>query len=103
MDQYTALFTIGSVLSFVGTFLFFIAALILFIRKRTPATILVFVGSLLLLLLFGFGILAPILAARRGSEDLLWVNGFITVARGFSYLTLSIGILILVMDIKKAD
>ncbi|QNK78633.1 hypothetical protein [Winogradskyella undariae] len=91
------LFYIGQVISGLATFIILIAAIILFIKKKTIATWIILIGYLLVVLTYISGLLISIYAGRKSVETLLIAQGVSNITQSLSYLIFATGLIILVI------
>lgn len=103
METYESLFIFGSLLSGLATFVILIATIILLVKRRNLATIIIFIGWFSHSLVFLFGFMANIFAARLGSEELLFTNALMTILNGVTVLIFAIGLLLLFIQTKKTE
>ncbi|MBT8264961.1 MAG: hypothetical protein KJO41_03610 [Bacteroidia bacterium] len=101
MDTYNSLFAFGSILSGLANLVILVATVILLFKRRNLATIIIFIGWFSHSLVFLFGFIANIFAARIGSEELVFTNALMTILNGITVLIFSIGLLIFFIQIKK--
>ncbi|MEH1008129.1 hypothetical protein VDP25_10315 [Winogradskyella sp. ECml5-4] len=92
------LFYTGQIISALSTFIVLIASIILFIKKRTLATWLILIGSVLVILTSAASLVIRVFASAESVDTLLLTQGISIIIQNVSYLIFSVGLIILVVS-----
>ncbi|MBU2920403.1 hypothetical protein KO504_03550 [Winogradskyella psychrotolerans] len=92
------LFYTGQIISALSTFIILIASIILFIKKRTLATWLILIGSVLVILTSVTSLVIRVFASAESVGTLLLTQGISIIIQNVSYLIFSVGLIILVVS-----
>ena len=96
-------FAIASILNGMVHLIIFISSIILIIKKRSAATVLLFIGSILTSLNFIGGFIYNAIAARNGTEAILNAQVLLNFFSVFSFFLFGIGFLLLVLNNFKKN
>ncbi|WP_178985761.1 hypothetical protein [Winogradskyella helgolandensis] len=89
------LFTIGQIIGAFSTLIVFVATIVIFIKKKTIATWLIFSGYLLVVITYIVSLFINVFAGRNGIESLLITQGVLSIVQNLSYSIFAVGLLIL--------
>ncbi|WP_179377252.1 hypothetical protein [Winogradskyella wichelsiae] len=89
------LFTIGSIISVFSTLIILMASIILFIKKKTLATWIILIGTILVFITYIGNIILNVFAGRGSMDTLLLLQGVSNIVQSLSYLIFTIGLTIL--------
>ncbi|WP_418636680.1 hypothetical protein [Winogradskyella sp.] len=92
------LFYTGQIISALSTFIVLIASIILFIKKRTLATWLILIGSVLVILTSVASLVIRVFSSAESVDTLLLIQGISIIIQNVSYLIFSVGLIILVVS-----
>ena len=92
------LFYTGQIISALSTFIVLIASIILFLKKRTLATWLILIGSVLVILTSVASLVIRVFASAESVDTLLLTQGISIIIQNVSYLIFSVGLIILVVS-----
>jgi len=98
MDTLQLQFAIAAVINGLVHLIVLIAAIIMFAKKRTIATILLLLGSVLTSIGFAGGFIFNAMAARNGTEAILDAQVTLTFFNAFSFFVFGVGLLILAIN-----
>ncbi len=102
MENIQYQFIISGLINGLVNLIVLIACIILFSKKRTPATILLLVGGILCFISFFGSIFYNIWAAQQGSIAVINTQVAVSFFQGFAFFVFGIGLLLLaVNDFKK--
>ncbi|WP_179349718.1 hypothetical protein [Winogradskyella pacifica] len=91
------LFTIGQIISSLSTLILLIAALILFIKKKTLATWLILIGNILVFITYIGSLLLTVFTGSASMDTILMAQGFSIIVQNLSYSLFAIGLIILAL------
>ncbi|NRR92312.1 hypothetical protein HSX10_12110 [Winogradskyella undariae] len=89
------LFTIGSIISVFSTLIILMASIILFIKKKTLATWIILIGTILVFVTYIGNIILNVFASRGNMDTLLLLQGVSNIIQSLSYLIFTVGLTIL--------
>ncbi|MGJ8550671.1 hypothetical protein [Winogradskyella wichelsiae] len=89
------LFTIGSIISVFSTLIILMASIILFIKKKTLATWIILIGTILVFITYIGNIILNVFASGGSMDTLLLLQGVSNIVQSLSYLIFTIGLTIL--------
>ncbi len=101
MEDFPILYALATGLSFIVAILLCIAGIVCYAKFRSPQSMLLLVGGLLVFGSHGFQFLGPLLAARAGSDTLIRMTGITGIVSGFSYLVFALGLILFIISLKK--
>lgn len=89
------LFSIGQSMYGFTMLVILAATIILFIKKRTPATWMILIGYLLVCIAYLTSLILITIAGRSSMETMLQIQGISSIAKSLSYLIFAIGLIML--------
>jgi len=93
---------IAYVLSFLGYLIVLIGCIVLLIKKRSLATVLMFTGMILSVIFTVLGFFMNFIAAKSSPEELVRNQGVFSTMNALAYLLFGIGILLLAINWSRA-
>ncbi|PRX54477.1 hypothetical protein [Flagellimonas meridianipacifica] len=104
MKDYEILYLTGGVISTILQLVVIVATGILLFKKRSLAAGLMFIGSLLTVLFYGFSLFGSTLVARQGAEDLVKFNAIFSIVNQIPHMLFAIGLLLFIIGyVKKGN
>ncbi len=98
IDNIQLQYALASLMNGVIHLIVLVATIVLIIKKRSMATLLLFIGSLLTSLGFIGGFIYNAIAAKDGAEALLNAQVYLNFFSVFSFFLFGIGFLLLVLN-----
>ncbi|WP_411031024.1 hypothetical protein [Spongiimicrobium sp. 3-5] len=100
-ENIPVLLSVGSFLHAVGQLLLLVISVILFLKQKSFASILMLLG-ISFSVLFGIGGFVMLtLASKTGPEAILRIQGIFSIINGISHLVFAIGVLLLILTVIK--
>ncbi|WP_034040705.1 hypothetical protein [Wocania ichthyoenteri] len=103
MDNTQLQLVAASIVSGLVHLIVLIASIIMFAKKRTIATIVLLLGSVLTSIGFIGGFIYNAIAARNGTEALLDAQVTLTFFNAFSFFIFGIGLFLLALNFNKKN
>ncbi|MGI9547051.1 MAG: hypothetical protein ACR2MM_07435 [Flavobacteriaceae bacterium] len=98
-ETYLEYFALGYVLAFLTQLIILIACIVLIIKERSLASVLLLTGSLLTFLMSITTVITNVVVAKTGNpEELLKYQGFSYGLSEFCYLIFAIGLILFVFQ-----
>ncbi|WP_179335584.1 hypothetical protein [Winogradskyella costae] len=91
------LFTISQIISSLSTLILLVAAIILFIKKKTLATWLILIGNIFVFITYILSLFLNIFIGSAGMDTMLIAQGFSLIIQNISYSIFAIGLIILAL------
>ena len=91
------LFVIGQIINSISTFILLIAAIILFVKKKTLGTWLILIGSFLVFITYVGSLLLNIFTVAKRIDMILTVQGISSIVQNLSYSIFAIGLMVLAL------
>ncbi|MUU76819.1 hypothetical protein [Winogradskyella endarachnes] len=89
------LFSIGQSMYGFTMLIILTATIILFIKKRTPATWMILIGYLLVCISYLTSLIIITIAGRSSMDTMLQIQGISSIVKSLSYLIFAIGLIML--------
>ncbi|WP_298999132.1 hypothetical protein ACOKFD_04665 [Flagellimonas sp. S174] len=103
MKDYEILYLTSGVISTIFQLVIIVATGILLFKKRSVATGLMFVGSLLSVAFYGFSLFGSTLVARQGAEDLVKFNAIFSIVNQIPHILFAVGLLLFIIQYTKKE
>ncbi len=101
MEDYTFTFLIAKAIHVISILILVVASIILGVRLKKAGAFIMIVGSFLMLILSVADTPIIAYAASQGSENVVKVQGIISIVSGFFYFLFGLGVLVLAFDLIK--
>ncbi|MEX0288653.1 MAG: hypothetical protein AB3N14_06045 [Flavobacteriaceae bacterium] len=95
MQDLPTLHIVSFIISFFGQLIVFVACVLLLIKQRSPAALLMLVGISLSALFSVLGLLMTSLSAQESPEAVIRTQGIFSILNTLSYLLFGLGLLLL--------
>ena len=100
-EDYTLFYSVNAALNIISVLVVLIAGILLLIKRRSTGAFLVFTGSILYALATIGSLVANLIAGQMGEVALVRTHVFASAGVAIAFLIFSIGLLILVTEIKS--
>ena len=97
MEDFLPSYAVGAFLNGLTQLIILIGCIILILKQKNLANLLLLLGIILMFMLSIAGIIWPI-TVKGSPEDLLSIQGTLAVLRGIAYLIFGIGFLLLAIN-----
>lgn len=101
MENIETYFVVGGVLNVVGKLIIIAACIILVIKQKNSATILMLVGSVLSAVLSLAGIVWAAASAYKNPEAVLTANGAMSILKELPYILFALGLILYAIKYLK--
>lgn len=103
MDNLQWQLAIAGIINGLVQIIILIASIVLLVKKRSTATLLICIGSMLSSISLGGGVIYNAIAARKGTEAILDAQVNLNFFNAFSFLIFGIGLLMLAITHFKKN
>jgi Ca2+/Na+ antiporter len=101
MDTYLSLYVIGNSLTILGQLCVWVFCVLLLIRERSLASVLLIIGSTLFTLSGALGIILQAVFAKMSPEMVLKYQGISFIVTAIFYLTFTVGLILFFLKYFK--
>ena len=102
MGNFELYYYFSGILNTLGKIILLIACIVLYVKQRNGASIMMLVGAVLTIVFAILGFIWNLLAAQVGPESVVKINGIINIIGQLPYILFTIGLLLFCINhIKK--